>query len=55
MFRRHVPSHVLLAMGYSEKKAMEALRISYGRETTEQDAREIVQAIAGAVGKIRGL
>ena len=50
-----VPSHVLLAMGYSEKKAMEALRISYGRETTEQDAREIVQAIAGAVGKIRGL
>ena len=50
-----VPSHVLLAMGYSEKEAMEALRISYGRETTEQDAREIVQAIAGAVGKIRGL
>ena len=41
-------------MGYSEKEAMEALRISYGRETTEKDAREIVQAIAGAVGKIRG-
>ena len=49
-----VPSHVLCAMGYREKEAMEALRISYGRETTEKDAREIVQAIAGAVGKIRG-
>ena len=50
-----VPSHVLLAMGYSEKEAMEALRISYGRETTGQDAHAIVRAIAGAVGKIRGI
>ena len=50
-----VPSHVLLAMGYSEKEAMEALRISYGRETTEQDVHAIVRAIAGAVGKIRGI
>ena len=50
-----VPSHVLLAMGYSEKEAMEALRISYGRETTGQDAHAIVRAIACAVGKIRGL
>lgn len=50
-----VPSHVLLAMGYSEKEAMEALRISYGRETTEQDVHAIMRAIAGAVGKIRRL
>ena len=50
-----VPSHVLLAMGYSEKEAMEALRISYGRETTEQDVHAIMRAIAGAVGKIRGI
>lgn len=50
-----VPSHVLLAMGYSEKEAMEALRISYGRETTEQNAGDVVRAIVGAVGKIRGI
>lgn len=50
-----VPSHVLLAMGYSEKEAMEALRISYGRETTGQDADDVVRAIVGAVGKIRGI
>lgn len=50
-----VPSHVLLAMGYSEKEAMEALRISYGRETTGQDADDVVRAIVEAVGKIRGL
>lgn len=50
-----VPSHVLLAMGYSEKKAMEALRISYGRETTEQDADDVVRAVVGAVEKMRAL
>lgn len=50
-----VPSHVLLAMGYSEKEVMEALRISYGRETTGQDADDVVRAIVGAVGKIRGI
>ena len=44
-----VPSHVLLAMGYSEKEAMEALRISYGRETTEQDADDVVRAVVGVV------
>ena len=50
-----VPSHVLLAMGYSEKEAMEALRISYGRETTEQDADDVVRAVVGAVEKMRAL
>lgn len=50
-----VPSHVLLSMGYRAEEAMEALRISYGRGNTEQEAEEIVRAVAGAVRNIRRL
>lgn len=49
------PSHVLLAMGYSEREAMEALRISYGRENTQEDAERIAEEIVRAVRKIRTL
>ena len=50
-----VPSHVLCAMGYSEREAMEALRISYGRENTQEDAERIAEEIVRAVRKIRTL
>ncbi|MEX5285709.1 cysteine desulfurase family protein [Selenomonas sputigena] len=49
------PSHVLLAMGYSEREAMEALRISYGRENTQEDAERITEEIVRAVQKLRAL
>ena len=49
------PSHVLCAMGYSEREAMEALRISYGRENTQEDAERIAEEIVRAVRKIRTL
>ena len=39
------PSHVLKAMGISTDRAREALRISMGRYTTEQDVRNFVEAI----------
>ena len=50
-----VPSHVLRAMGYSEREAMEALRISYGRESTQEDAQRVAEEIVCAVQKIRTL
>ena len=50
-----VPSHVLCAMGYSEREAMEALRISYGRENTQEEAQRVAEEIVCAVQKIRTL
>lgn len=52
---RNVPSHVLLSMGYHETEAMESLRISYGRDNTEQEVQELAQEIVYAVRKIRAL
>lgn len=50
-----MPSHVLRAMGYSEREAMEALRISYGRENTQEEAQRVAEEIVYAVQKIRAL
>jgi len=49
------PSHVLRAMGYSEREAMEALRISYSRENTQEEAQRVAEEIVCAVKKIRAL
>ena len=49
------PSHVLRAMGYGEREAMEALRISYGRENTQEEAQRVAEEIVCAVKKIRAL
>ena len=50
-----VPSHVLRAMGYGAREAMEALRISYGRENTQEEAQRVAEEIVCAVQKIRAL
>ncbi|MDP6666296.1 MAG: cysteine desulfurase family protein [Dehalococcoidia bacterium] len=39
------PSHVLLAMGLSPEAAMGSVRISLGRETTETDIDDVLQAL----------
>jgi cysteine sulfinate desulfinase/cysteine desulfurase-like protein len=38
-------SYVITALGYSEKEALENIRISMGRSTTENDMRRLVQAM----------
>ena len=43
--REHRPSHVLRAMGLSEAEAACALRVSIGRDTTEEDLRVAAEAI----------
>lgn len=48
------PSHVLMALGLSEKQAKSAIRISYGRFNTIQDVESIITAICDAYGKILG-
>lgn len=46
------PSHVLMALGLSEKQAKSAIRISYGRYNTMQEVESIVAAVCSAYDKI---
>ncbi len=47
------PSHVLLALGLSEKQIDSSIRISYGRFNTVQEAEEIAAAVCDVYSKIR--
>lgn len=47
------PSHVLLAMGISPDAALESLRFSLGRPTTEEEIRLAADRIAAAVRRVR--
>lgn len=43
------PSHVLLAMGRSEKEARASLRFSFGAENTEEEVRKAAQIVTNCV------
>ena len=47
------PSHVLLAMGQSEKEAISSLRISIGRFTTEEEINKFLDRLPGIAERIR--
>lgn len=47
------PSHVLLAMGQSPARAQSAIRISFGRSSTETDVDQLLAALPEAVGRAR--
>jgi len=47
------PSHVLLALGLTEKQAKSSIRISYGRYNTMDDVSVIVSAVCDAYTKIK--
>jgi len=51
--RSQSPSHVLLAMGYSEKEALSALRMTLGKETSKDDIATTVKAFKVAVEQLR--
>ncbi|NQW20147.1 MAG: cysteine desulfurase [Chloroflexi bacterium] len=46
------PSHVLLAMGVNPKLAVGSLRISLGRETTETDVDDVLQALKSVLDQL---
>ena len=46
------PSAVLMAMGISEADAMSSLRLSTGKDTTEEEIKEAVEVIANAVQQL---
>jgi cysteine desulfurase len=49
------PSHVLTAMGLTAEEARGSLRFSLGRHTTREEVRFAVEAVGGAVEKLREL
>ena len=48
------PSHVLLAMGMDEGKAKESVRISLGKDNTEDEMREAAIILKEIVTRLRG-
>lgn len=49
---KHEPSHVLLALGQTELQAKSAIRISFGRYNTTDEAETIMSAVCDACYKI---
>ena len=47
------PSHVLLAMGYSEAQAMGALRLTLGHTSTAADVEAALRAVPACVARLR--
>ena len=47
------PSHVLLAMGLTEKETRESVRISFGKDNTEEEVRFAAKAFVEAVEALR--
>ncbi len=45
------PSHVLKAIGSSDEKASESIRISFGRQTTKQGVDKFIKALRKALSK----
>ncbi|HWS84122.1 MAG TPA: cysteine desulfurase NifS [Ktedonobacteraceae bacterium] len=49
------PSHVLVAMGLAPEWSHGSLRLSLGKENTEEDVERVISVLAGVVEKLRGL
>lgn len=48
------PSHVLLAMGLTEKEARESVRFSFGKDLTEEEVRFAARTAKEVVCRLRG-
>lgn len=51
--RRLEPSHVLLAMGFDRKRALEAVRFSLGRWTREEEIEHVLDVLPKVVQRLR--
>ena len=51
--REEAPSHVLLALFGSEKRAMQSLRFTFGRNTAKKDIDALLKAILSILPRIR--
>ena len=48
------PSHVLLAMGYSDARARGTLRFSFSRFNTAEEIEKALEILLGVIAKLRG-
>ena len=48
-----LPSHVLLAMGLSQKEAKQSVRISFGKENTEEEVQKAGKLFAETVNSLK--
>ena len=49
------PSHVLMAMGLSQNRALSSVRFSLGKSTRPEDLRYVLEVMPGVVKKLRSL
>jgi cysteine desulfurase len=49
------PSHVLVAMGLTSEWSHGSLRLTVGRENTEEDIEKVLAILPGVIEKLRGL
>ncbi len=49
------PSHVLTALGMSREAAMGSLRLSLGRDTTDEDVGTVLDVLPRVVGELRSM
>jgi cysteine desulfurase len=49
------PSHVLIAMGLPSEWSHGSLRLTLGKENTEEEVQTVLDALPGIVEKLRGL
>lgn len=49
------PSHVLVALGLAPEWSHGSLRLSLGKENTEEDVERVISVLLGIVEKLRGL
>ncbi|MBE3559520.1 MAG: cysteine desulfurase NifS [Ktedonobacteraceae bacterium] len=49
------PSHVLMAMGLSSEWVRGSLRLTLGKDNTEEDIETVISVLPGIVEKVRGL
>lgn len=49
------PSHVLVAMGFSPEWSHGSLRLTLGKENTEDDIETVISALPGIIEKLRSL
>jgi len=47
------PSHVLLALGHTNERARGALRLSFGRESGEEDVHNAVETLGRTISSAR--
>jgi cysteine desulfurase len=51
----HKASPILLAMGRSQREALSALRITVGKDTTEAETNDFLEAFTAAITQLREL